>query len=148
MEVEVNAEELAVGPQSRRAVPRFGVDEDAHLRLVIHGSIVPCRVLDLSLTGCRLCTEERFLAGMLVRVEVNFKVKGLPFRFGGVTQWTDGQHQVGVRFVDVPQRRKDELVEALSEVEAEIAAKAAKQAAKELAAQQEAAAQSAVAEQE
>jgi hypothetical protein len=148
MEAEVNAEELAAGPQSRRAVPRFGVDEDAHLRLVIHGSIVPCRVLDLSLTGCRLRTEERFLAGMLVRVEVNFKVKGLPFRFGGVTQWTDGRHQVGVRFVDVPQRRKDELVEALSEVEAEIAAKAAKQAAVELAAQQEAAAQSTSAEQE
>lgn len=138
MEAEVNAEELATGPQSRRAVPRFGVDEDAHLRLVIHGSTHPCRVLDLSLTGCRVRTEERFLAGMLVRVEVNFKVKGLPFRFGGVTQWTDGQHLVGVRFVDVPQRRKDDLVEALDEVEAEIAAKAAKQAAEELAAQQEA----------
>jgi hypothetical protein len=140
MEAEVNAEELAAGPESRRAVPRFGVDADAHLRLVIHGSTLPCRVLDLSLSGCRVRTEERFLAGMLVRVEVNFKVKGLPFRFGGVTQWTDGQHQVGVRFVDVPQRRKDELVEALAEVEAEIAAKAAREAAEELAAQQEAAA--------
>ncbi|MGA3082995.1 MAG: hypothetical protein ABSD44_16715, partial [Terracidiphilus sp.] len=57
MEAEANAEELATGPRSRRAVPRFGMDEDAHLLLVIHGSTVPCRVLDLSLTGCRVRTE-------------------------------------------------------------------------------------------
>lgn len=140
METEDKAEELADGKQNLRAVPRFEVDADAHLLLVKHGSTLPCRIADLSLTGCRACTEERFPAGTMVRVELSFSVHGLVFRFGGITQWTDGRHQVGIRFVDVPARRKEELIEALSEVEVENTAKAAKRAAEELAAEEQAAA--------
>jgi c-di-GMP-binding flagellar brake protein YcgR len=134
MEPEEMAEELEAQQQSRRAVPRFGVDEDAHILLVKHGSTHPCRIVDLSLTGCRVRTKEKFPAGAMVRVEVNFKVRGLAFRFSGNTQWTDGRSLAGIRFVDVPERRKGELVEALSEVEAEVTAKAAKQTAEKLAA--------------
>ena len=140
MESEEKAEELAAGQQSRRTVPRFDVDEDAHLLLVKHGATLPCRIVDLSLSGCRVCTQERFPAGTMVQVEVNFSVRGLAFRFRGLTQWTDGRHQVGIRFVDLPERRKEELIEALSEVEEENAAKAARLAAEKLAAEEQAAA--------
>jgi hypothetical protein len=136
MEVAEKAEALAAGQQNRRAAPRYGVEGDASLLLVNHGSTISCRIVDLSLSGCRLRTQERFLAGMMVRVEAAFKVRGLVFRFSGVTQWTDGRHLVGIRFVDVPMRRREELVEALGEVEAEIAAKAAKHAVEEQAAAQ------------
>ena len=124
------AEELATELQNRRATPRHGVDENASLLLVIHGSTISCRIVDLSMGGCRLRTIERFTAGSRVCVEVMFKVRGLAFRFSGITQWTDGKHQVGIRFVDVPARRSEELVEALGEVAAENAAKAAEQAAR------------------
>jgi c-di-GMP-binding flagellar brake protein YcgR len=140
MESEEKAEEVAAGQQSRRTVPRFDVDEDAHLLLVKHGATLPCRIVDLSLSGCRVCTQERFPAGTMVQVEVNFSVRGLAFRFRGLTQWTDGRHQVGIRFVDLPERRKEELIEALSEVEEENVAKAARLAAEKLAAEEQAAA--------
>lgn len=132
--------ELASGQTSRRIAPRYGVDEEAHLLLVQHGSTVPCRVVDFSLSGCRLRTRERFPVGAMVRVEVSFKVRGLAFRFSGMTLWTDGRNLAGIRFMDVPARRKEELDEALSEVAAEEAAKTAKQAGEKRAAEEKAAA--------
>jgi c-di-GMP-binding flagellar brake protein YcgR len=135
-----NAEDRADAQEKRRADPRYGVDEDAHLLLVKHGSTLACRVVDLSLGGCRLWTQDRFPASAEVYVEVTFRVRGLAFRFSGITRWTDGQHLVGIHFANVPARRKEELVEALSEIDEENAAKAAKQAAEEQAATLEAAA--------
>ena len=133
MELPEKAAELATERQNRRATPRYRIDEDARLLLVKHGSTLSCRIVDISLNGCRMCTQERFTAGILIRVEVTFKVRGFAFRFSGVTQWTDGRYLLGIRFVDVPARRREELVEALCEVEAENAAKAAQQAAQKLA---------------
>jgi hypothetical protein len=136
MELPEKAAELVTERQNRRATPRYGVDEEARLLLVKHGSTVSCRIVDIGLNGCRICTQERFTAGILIRVEVTFKVRGFAFRFSGVTQWTDGRHLLAIRFVDVPVRRREELVEALCEVEAENTAKDAQkldtQAAKKL----------------
>jgi hypothetical protein len=133
MEPAEKAEELVAGQQNLRAVPRFEVDVDANLLLVAHGLNLPCHVMDLSLTGCRLRTKERFPTRGVVRVEVNFKVRGLAFRFCGMTQWTDGRNQVGIRFVDLSARREDEFLEAIAEVQADDAAKqvAEKEAAEE-----------------
>jgi hypothetical protein len=134
MEVQESVEGTADVQPYRRAHPRFAVDGDASLLVVKHGSSVACRVVDLSMEGCRVQTRERFLAGIQMRVEVSFKVRGLAFRFCGVTRWTDGQSVVGIRFADMTCRRKEELAEILGEVEEETAAKAAKEAAEELAA--------------
>jgi len=137
MEPADKAEELTAGRQNQRATPRFEVDAVAELLLVAHGATLHSHVVDLSLTGCRLRTLERFPGGTKHRVEVTFKVRGLAFRFCGVTQWTDGRNQVGIRFVDVSERRKEEFLEAISEVEAE---DKAKRAAEKEAAEEEAAA--------
>ena len=144
MEPAEKAEDLATGRQNLRIVPRFEVDADAHLLLVAHGLTLPCRIIDLSLSGCRLRTRERFSARGTIRVEVSFKVRGLAFRFCGFTQWTDGRTLVGVRFVDISARRKDEFLEAIAEVEVD---DAAKQAAEKEAAEEEAAAMRAAEEQ-
>ena len=136
MEPAEKAEELAAGQQNLRAVPRFEFDAEADLLLVAHGATLSCHVVDLSLSGCRLRTRERLPAGTKLRVEVTFKVRGLAFRFCGITQWTDGRSLVGIRFVDLSARRKEEFLEAISEVEAE---DAAKRAAEREAAEEEAA---------
>ena len=112
---------------NRRSMPRFPVDEEASLLLLSHGTRVACRILDISQGGCRLFMQERYKAGTMVRVEIGFRVRGLAFRFSGVTQWTDHNHLVGIRFVGVAPRRIEELAEALSELESELAAKAAKE---------------------
>jgi len=128
------AEGLAAGQQDRRAVPRYGVDGDARLLLVEHGSTFACHIVNLGLNGCRVCTQERFRAGTMVHVELSFRVRGLVFRFSGVTQWTDGRFLAGIRFVNMTSRRRDDLVEALAEVEEENAGKARELAAEQLAA--------------
>jgi hypothetical protein len=138
MEPAEKTEETAAGPKNLRTVPRFEVDADALLLLVAHGATLPCRVVDLSLSGCRLQTRERFPAAAKLRVEVTFKVRGLAFRFCGITQWTDGGNLVGIRFVDLSERRKEEFLEAIAEVELE---DAAKRAAEREAAEEEAAAE-------
>lgn len=134
MEAEESAEWHAGGEEQRRATPRLPVDGPASLLVVKHETSVPCRVTDLSKGGCRIQTAHKFLAGLQVRVEVSFTVNGLLFRLCGTTQWTDGAHLVGIRFVDVTSRRMDELVELLTEVEQDNAAKAAKLAAEAAAA--------------
>jgi len=130
MDAEENGKVLAQKPANRRSAPRLPVDGPATLLLLRHGSSVPCRVLDLSMGGCLVETQKQMLAGMQLRVEVSFKVNGLALRFNGLTQWTDGRRRVGIRFVDLTARRKDELAELLCEVEQQNAAKAAEQAAK------------------
>ncbi len=144
MEPAEKVEERTAGRQNLRAVPRFAVDEDAHLLLVDYGSTLPCRIVDLSLGGCRIRTRERLPAGAKIRVELTFKVRGLAFRLCGTTQWTDGRNLAGVRFMDMSARRKEDLVEAIGELEAKLAAR---QAAEKLAAEQEAAAKRAAEEQ-
>jgi hypothetical protein len=135
---EMDSEDQTQRPPDRRKTPRYGVEEDATLFLVVHGSYHPCTVVDLGLNGCRLRTKEEFRAGGQVRVEVNFIVRGLAFRFGGVTQWTDGRHLVGIRFADVIERRKADLFVALGEIKEASEAKAKEQAALQDAQEQEA----------
>jgi len=122
-------------PAERRAHPRYSVDEDSVLLVVGSGPPVPSRILDLSLEGCQIRTRERICASLRSRVEVTFRINGIAFRLSGITQWTDGRHVAGVRFADMPARRRNELAEVLGEMEAAKAAeatKAAKTAARKL----------------
>jgi c-di-GMP-binding flagellar brake protein YcgR len=120
---------IADDPRNRRSNPRYSVDEDSMLLLVSHGRPLESHILDLSLDGCRMRTSERFTAGLRMRVEVSFKVNGIAFRFLGVVQWTDGEHLLGIRFVEVISRRREQLAEVICEMEAAAAARAAKKAA-------------------
>lgn len=75
-------------------------------------------MLDISLGGCRVRTTDRFLAGIMARVEVCFSLKGVSFRLTGVTQWTDRRNVVGIRFLEMTARRTEALAESLSEINA------------------------------
>src|ERR1035438_2662028 len=102
----------------RRVMPRCVVDEEAALLLVGRGTRVPCRIVELSLSGCRMSTMERIPAIGEQRVEATFKVRGIAFRFGGVIEWTEDTGLVGIRFVDLIPRRRDELIRSEERVEA------------------------------
>ncbi len=134
-------------PEHHRARPRFAVDQDAVLLLVSHGLPVQCRIVDLSLEGCRVSTIARFPTGPCVHVELTFKVNGIAFRVGGSVLWTDDRNGLGIHFVGVNQRRREELAEVLGEVEGDAAERAAKVAAEKTASELEAATQLAPAEQ-
>jgi hypothetical protein len=134
--------QVAKEPDHHRTRPRIAVDQDAVLLLVSHGLPVQCRIVDLSLEGCRVSNIARFPTGPGVHVEVTFKVNGIAFRFGGSVQCG-----LGIHFVGVNQPRREELAEVLDEVEGDAAVRAAKEAAEKLAAELKAAAALACAEQ-
>lgn len=144
MQAEEKPQSPAPVEQDRRDDARLPVDEEASLLLVSQSERLPCRIVEISLTGCRMRTLDRLPAGARVRVEATFKLHGIVFRFSGVTEWTDGIHLVGIRFADVTVRRMEELVGVLCEVAAENAAHAVKQAAQRMAVEEKARIETAV----
>jgi c-di-GMP-binding flagellar brake protein YcgR len=140
MEAEEKAEREAPGDVDRRIMPRCGVDEEAVVLLVERNARLKCRIVELSVSGCRISTRERLPSGSHVRVEVSFKIRGIAFRFGGVTEWANGASLIGVQFVGMIPRRMDELMEVLCELQTAIDAKAEKEASKAKAEQERAAA--------
>lgn len=103
--------------QERRAQIRHEVDSRAtvylvNVRAVLHGTI-----LDVSLGGCRIRADEPLLLGIYQRVEVGFMLDGLPFRLPGVTQSVHNRFTVGVRFLDLSQRKQEQLGFLIEEIE-------------------------------
>src|SRR6185437_2092569 len=70
----------------RRREPRQDVDSRVVIRLVNLAADVRGQIIDISKGGCRIRTDRPFPVGVFRRVEVDFCVDGLPFRFPGVTQ--------------------------------------------------------------
>jgi c-di-GMP-binding flagellar brake protein YcgR len=103
-------------PRDRRTSKRLSVDTSAVIFLVKVGSKLEGQILDLSLGGCHIRTHERFPVGIYTRVETEFRLQGLPVRLGGVVQAIHDSHQVGIRFLDVSARKRDQLVELIEEL--------------------------------
>jgi hypothetical protein len=65
--------------------------------------------VDVSLTGCCVRTESKFLPGNLANVEVVLPLLGMVLRMVGTTQWTTRQNLIGVRFLHANPRSKNQL---------------------------------------
>ena len=104
-------------PIDRRSHRRHAVDTSAKLLLLNTGICMPGRILNLSQGGCRLQTEERFTVGIYVRVETEFYLHGLPFRLAGVSQAVLDKNAVGVRFLDMSERKRAQLTELIAEMD-------------------------------
>jgi hypothetical protein len=104
-------------PAERRSHGRHPVDTRANLLLIKTNITMPGQILNLSQGGCRLRTDERFSVGIFVRVETEFYLHGLPFRIAGVTQAIMDKHTLGVRFLDMSDRRRQQLTELIAEIQ-------------------------------
>jgi c-di-GMP-binding flagellar brake protein YcgR len=98
-------------PSDRREATREEVDTTAVIHLINVASRLQGRILDLSLGGCRIRTDERFPVGIYTRVETEFRVKGLPFQLGGVIQAIHDRERrnVGIRFLDMSSRKREQV---------------------------------------
>lgn len=101
----------------RRLEPRHDVETIAVIHLITLASDVQGRILDLSLGGCHIRTDRRFPVGIFRRVEVEFRIEGLPFRLGGVTQAIYDGFNVGIRFLDLSDRKREQLLQLIDEIE-------------------------------
>jgi hypothetical protein len=102
--------------RDRRAQTRHHVDTAATIFLVRGGSSLPGRILDLSMTGCLIRSDERFPVGIYTRVETEFRLEGLPFRLGGVIQSIRDPHNVGIRFLDMSPRKREQVEQLIAEI--------------------------------
>jgi hypothetical protein len=93
----------------RRGHSRHTVNSRAKVILVRIGSQVAGRILDLSLSGCRIWCDERFPVGIYTRIETEFCLDGLPFRLGGVVQAVHDRNTVGIRFLDMSSRKREQV---------------------------------------
>ena len=105
------------GPEGR-AHPRFFVDEDSVLVLVAHGMPIKARIVDLSLTGCRVRVYDQFSSKAGRSIEIAFKANGIDFRLNGVVRWSDEHNYLGIRFENMTRARKEELAEVIEEMAA------------------------------
>jgi c-di-GMP-binding flagellar brake protein YcgR len=108
----------------RREMPRVAVDDAATLALLSDGTTLSCRLLDLSLGGCRMLMLQRLPKFVHEGVEVSFKVQGIAFRLSGRIQWTNDSNEIGLSFGPMSPRRRNDLLEVLSELEARDAVRA------------------------
>jgi c-di-GMP-binding flagellar brake protein YcgR len=104
-------------PTERRTQRRLAVDTSVKLLLVNTAISMPGRILNLSQGGCRLRTEERFTVGIYVRLEAEFYLHGLPFRLAGVSQAVMDKNTIGVRFLDMSERKRKQLTELIAEID-------------------------------
>jgi hypothetical protein len=122
MEPAINsASQTPPPPRERRQHPRLSVDTRAFLVLVEVGARLPGRILNVSMGGCLILTDNRFPTGVYRRIEVEFSLHGMPFRMAGVTQGIYDRRRVGVRFLDLSDRKRDQLRQLLREIAASVA---------------------------
>lgn len=104
--------------RDRRAQSRHPVDTTAAILLIKIGSRLGGRIIDLSAGGCRILCDERFPVGIYTRVETEFRLEGLPFRLGGVIQAIHDRRTVGIRFLDLSGRKREQIEQLIDEIEA------------------------------
>lgn len=114
--------QIATAPQAkpagreRREALREAVDTTAVIHLIHVGSRLTGRILDLSLSGCRIRTDERFPVGIYTRAETEFHLEGMPFRLGGVVQAIHDRQTVGIRFLDMSSRKREQVDRLIAEI--------------------------------
>ncbi|MGA2050344.1 MAG: PilZ domain-containing protein [Terracidiphilus sp.] len=97
-----------VGGRDKRADERFNLDR-APGTLIHKGVSIPCEMLDVSLSGCRLRTLQPFTAGALESVKVILPIREMVLTIWGVTQWTTWDQLVGIRFIHPTGRTRNQL---------------------------------------
>jgi hypothetical protein len=50
-------------------------------------------------------------------VETEFRLEGLPFRLGGVIQAIHDRRHVGIRFLDMSSRKREQVEQLVEEIE-------------------------------
>jgi hypothetical protein len=104
-------------PRERRKESRHTVDGNAVLTILNNAVRLRGRILDLSMSGCQFRTDDCFPMGLYSRAEIEFQLDGLPFRLTCVTQSLHKRNRVGVRFLDMSERKRVQLEELIAEIQ-------------------------------
>lgn len=102
--------------RERRVHARLSVEASVTVHLIKVNVTLEGRVLDLSLGGCRILCTATVRVGIYTRVEVDFALGGENFRLGGVIQGLYGRQTLGIRFLDISPRKREQLQTLIAEL--------------------------------
>lgn len=105
--------------KERRSDHRHSANLSATIYLLAHQVSLPGRMVDVSMSGCKICLPEPFFATVPLRVEVEFILRGIPLRLPGVAKVLHDKHSVGIRFVEITERKRERLALVIDAVAAE-----------------------------
>lgn len=88
----------------------------ATLRFLKDASLHLGTIAALSAEGCCLRTSKPYIGGIYLRVEVDFQMRGLPFRLGGVVENVHDKSTIDIRFLEMSPRKRSELAEVIEEL--------------------------------
>jgi hypothetical protein len=91
-------------------------ESPAVLHLVAEESILEGHVVDVSQAGCLVRLARPFQVRLNAQAEVDFHLRGLPFRLAGTTKEMHGERIVEVRFTEMSRRKWDDLALAIMEL--------------------------------
>lgn len=94
--------------RDRRVYERFEINLPGGC-LNYQGTRYPCHIVDVSLSGCCVRTESKFLPGNLAHVEIVMPILGLVLRMVGTIQWLTRENLIGIRFFHASARSKNQL---------------------------------------
>lgn len=114
--------------QERRAFERHSLDS-ARGEFYYRGVKLSCRLINVSMGGCCVSTEQRFMGGALAHVEVVLPVCGMVLRLVGTTVWSNEDNRVGVRFLHPSTKSKNQLAGLISCLIDQVAAEAVQEVA-------------------
>jgi PilZ domain len=114
---DAQPESQASAGRERRQQSRHEVSSSTTILLIKDGTTLQGHILDMSVTGCRIRTDERFPAGIYTRVETEFRLEDLPLRLGGVIQSIYDRNTVGIRFLDLNEREREQVLGLIGEIE-------------------------------
>lgn len=97
------------GGIERRIEARYDLGAQAALTILKSGKVMSGELLELSLTGCRVFTEEPNRYPQYTAIEVQFVGLGFPLRLGGHIQINRAQHVAGLCFTGIRPRTRERL---------------------------------------
>lgn len=103
--------------RERRVQVRHAVNSTAQIFLVHSGTKLSGQILDLSGSGCCVRCDDPCMVGIYTRVETEFRLEGFPLRLGGVIQAVHDPRTVGIRFLDISSRKREQLEQLIAELE-------------------------------
>jgi c-di-GMP-binding flagellar brake protein YcgR len=117
MDLEQCTAGISARQSERRSALRLPVDEDSVFVIVGYSAPQQARLLDLSLEGCRLRAQATVAVRAGQPIEVFFRLNGVPFRMGGVVQAIHDRNTVGIRFLDLSDRKRQQLLDLIGEIQ-------------------------------
>jgi c-di-GMP-binding flagellar brake protein YcgR len=103
--------------RERRAFPRQTVDSAVIVSLLNVGGQLRGQLLDLSLSGCRVRTDERSAVNAKTRVNVELLLDGVLFRLDGVIEGNEDQRNLRIRFQDMSGHQREKLARLMKDMQ-------------------------------